>query len=324
MTRLLVIALLLVLVPAAARADDNRPLTVAVEQTGPGEYEASWKVPANLSAAMVPEVVPPRGCRADNSRRWTDALGFWGAARWRCDDPLAGGTIALDYPRTAVPLATIVRLRDAGGNEATLLGQPGEKRIAIPAVPADENLFLRFLRLGIEHILVGFDHLLFVAGLVFVAGTARRIAVTVTGFTVAHSITLALAALGLVTFPPGAVEAVIALSIVFLAVEVAKGPRDTLTWRRPVAVAASFGLIHGFGFAAVLGEIGLPQDGLVTALLAFNLGIEIGQAVFAAAVFAAFRLLARVPAIGRPAQVQRFAAYAVGILASYWMFDRLA
>ncbi len=319
----LLLAFLLALVPAAAMADDNRPLSVSLEEVSANTWEASWKVPANLSAAWVPDIAPPTGCSASAPRRWDDDLGFWRAERWTCEAPLAGKSIAIAYPAGAPPLATIVRMKRLIGQEQALLGQPGERSIAIPAVPADENLFLKFLRLGIEHIWTGIDHLLFVACLIFVAGTIRRTAVTITGFTISHSITLALAALGVVTFPPGAVEAVIALSIVFLAVEIAKGPRDTLTWRKPVFVAASFGLLHGFGFAAVLGEIGLPRDGMVTALLAFNLGIEIGQVIFAAVVFALLHALARAPALAHPPRVQRIAAYAVGILASYWMFDRI-
>jgi hypothetical protein len=323
--RLLLLALVLVLVPSVARADDNRPLSVTLDETKPNEWDMRWRVPANLSAAMVPEVTIPHGCEPlGASRRWSEDLGFWGGVRFSCDGPIAGKSFTLDYPRGTPPLATIVRLHPAKGEEETILGQPGEMTVAIPAKPADENLFLRFVRLGIEHIWGGIDHLLFVAGLIFIAGTWRRTAVTITGFTISHSITLALAALGLVTFPPGAVEAVIALSIVFLAVEIAKGPRDTLTWRRPVFVAASFGLLHGFGFAAVLKQVGLPQEGLVTALFSFNLGIEIGQVLFAALIFTVLHLLARLPALQHPQRVQRIAAYAVGILASYWMFDRIS
>ncbi|WP_305097902.1 HupE/UreJ family protein [Croceibacterium aestuarii] len=324
MIRFLWLALLLALIPGAARADDNRPLAMTLDEGKPGEWDMRWRVPANLAAHMVPEASVPDGCEAlGPSRRWSDALGYWGGVRFRCGEPLAGKSIALAYPRSAPPLATIARLHPASGAEETILAQPGELAVAIPAHPAEENLFLRFLRLGVEHIWTGIDHLLFVAGLIFIAGTWRRTAVTITGFTISHSITLALAALGLMTFPPGAVEAVIALSIVFLAVEIAKGPRDTLTWRRPVFVAMSFGLLHGFGFAAVLGQIGLPKEGLVTALLAFNLGIELGQVIFAALVFAMLHVLARLPALGNPHRVQRIAAYCVGILASYWMFDRI-
>ncbi len=322
MSRALLVVLLVLAAPMA-RPDDNRPLVVTLQQVAPDSWEATRKLPANLPAEMLPRLVAPRGCTASAPRLWQDALGSWGAERWTCGMSLAGETLALAYPSDAPPLATIVRLMPAAGGEQTLLGQPGEKRIAMPAVAAQGKLFPRFLRLGVEHIWTGIDHLLFVAGLIFVAGTVRRTAVTITGFTISHSLTLALAALGVVTFPPGAVEAVIALSIVFLAVEIAKGPRDTLTWRRPVFVAASFGLLHGFGFAAVLGEIGLPREGLLTALLAFNLGIEIGQAVFAAAIFALLRAAARLPALAQPRRMQRIAAYAVGILACYWMFERI-
>jgi hypothetical protein len=318
------IVLLLVFATQAARADDNRPLVVSLEEVSPGTWEASRKLPANLVADWLPRVAAPRGCAVSAPRVWQDALGFWGAERWTCEGPIAGDALTIAYPGGAPPLATIVRVVHADGREETLLGQPGEKRIALPAVASAKNPFSRFLVLGVEHIWLGIDHLLFVAGLIFVAGTVRRTAVTITGFTLSHSLTLALAALGVVTFPPGAVEAVIALSIVFLAVEIAKGPRDTLTWRRPVFVAASFGLLHGFGFAAVLGEIGLPREGLVAALLAFNLGIEIGQVLFAAVILALLQAMARLPALADPQRVRRIGAYAVGILASYWMFDRLS
>jgi hydrogenase/urease accessory protein HupE len=317
------LCVLLALLPAAARADDNRPLSVTLEEVAPNTWEASRKLPVNLPADVLPRVAAPRGCTVSAARKWQDALGSWGSERWTCSGPLAGETLTIAYPGSAPPLATIVRIIHADGHDETLLGQPGEKRIAIPLVASQGSPFIKFLLLGVEHIWTGIDHLLFVAGLIFVAGSVRRTAVTITGFTLSHSLTLALAALGVVTFPPGAVEAVIALSIVFLAVEIAKGPRDTLTWRRPVFVAASFGLLHGFGFAAVLGEIGLPREGLLTALLAFNLGIEIGQVVFAAAVFALLHALVRRTALANPQRVQRIAAYGVGILASYWMFNRI-
>ena len=317
------VLLLCAALPTAAWADDNRPLLITVSETGATSYDVSWKIPPNLSAAVVPQITPPTGCGQSAPRSWSDATGFRAAAHWQCKRALAGTAIAIRYPNGGPPLATILRLRGQDGSEQTLLGQPGETRIKIPQVPAEGNLFLKFFRLGIVHIWTGFDHLLFVACLIFVAGTIRRTAVTITGFTISHSITLALASLGLVTFPPGAVEAVIALSIVFLAVEIAKGPRATLTWRQPVFVAASFGLLHGFGFAAVLAEVGLPRENLALALLAFNLGIEFGQIAFASVIFTLLYLLARLPAIGHPQRLQRIAGYSVGILASYWLFNRL-
>ena len=187
--------------------------------------------------------------------------------------------------------------------------------------------------LGVEHIWIGIDHLLFVACLLFIAGTTRRLLITITGFTVAHSITLALSALELVRIPTPPVEAAIALSVVFMAWEIVKGNKDSLTWRYPVAVSSSFGLLHGLGFAAVLRDIGLPQVELPTALLFFNIGVEIGQVLFVLALLLAFYLI-------RPVLIRVFSTarelsmhwttlttpvgYVVGSLASYWMIDRVA
>ena len=229
MIRWLFLCLALVIVPVVARADDNRPLTLLAEEVSPDQWEVSWKIPGNVPSAYRPVVAPPENCTASAQRQWEDALGFWAGALWRCDAPLAGMALSIAYPRGAPALATIARIKHLDGSEETLLGQPGERVIAIPAVAVEENLFLKFLRLGVEHIWLGFDHLLFVAGLIFIAGTWRRILATITGFTIAHSITLALSALDLVRLPVRAVEVTIALSIVFLAVEIAKGRRDTLT-----------------------------------------------------------------------------------------------
>lgn len=143
---------------------------------------------------------------------------------------------------------------------------------------------------------------------------------TITGFTIAHSITLALSALDMVRLPIAAIESAIALSIVFLAIEIVKGPRDTLTWRRPLVVSGSFGLLHGFGFAAVLREIGLPQAGLVQGLFAFNVGIELGQILFAAVLISILAAVRRIPVGGlRVDLAQRLAGYAIGVTSSFWL-----
>jgi hypothetical protein len=315
---------LLLALPFAARADDNRPLVLQVSEDA-GTALLRWKIQPDLDASQAPMLEPPAGCtRAQATRAWSDELGHWRETRWHCDGGLAGRTIAIVFPATAPPLATIARLSLGGADDlATVLLRPGEHQLRIPVLREPRNVFAEFLRLGLEHVWRGVDHLLFIAGLIFIARTPRRVLATVTGFTLAHSLTLALAALGILRLPVRAIEAVIALSIILLAVEIVRGPRDTLTWRRPVAVAGSFGLLHGLGFAAVLQETGLPQQGLATALLAFNLGIEAGQLLFAAPVLLVFALLGRLAA--RPAQagVQRIAGYAVGVLASYWMFARL-
>jgi len=323
LTRLLAALLLICALAAPARADDNRPLTVRIVEEAAFAYRVTWKLPVNVEPRHLPALAAPARCEARDDKTWSDPLGHWREQLWRCRAALEGGAIAIEYPAANPGLATIARLRFTGEDEQTLLLQPQDTVLAIPAREQSRGVFVDFLVLGVEHIWLGIDHLLFVAGLTFIARTWRRVLLTVTGFTVAHSLTLALAALDLVRLPVRAIEAAIALSIVFLAVEIAKGPRDTLTWRRPVAVAASFGLLHGFGFAAVLREIGLPTEGLVTALLAFNLGIEAGQALFATVLLALIAFVGRFGRSGHGATARKLAGYAVGTIACYWMFERL-
>jgi hydrogenase/urease accessory protein HupE len=189
-----------------------------------------------------------------------------------------------------------------------------------------------YLALGVRHILEGYDHLLFLVCLMLIAGTGRRILITITGFTIAHSLTLALSALGLVHVPVAPVEAAIALSIVFLALEIVRGDRASLSYRYPIAVSSSFGLLHGFGFAAVLGETGLPQTEIPAALLFFNLGVELGQLIFVVGMILVYQLarLGMRTTAGTDLPLDRLrpwevpAAYAVGILASFWMIQRVA
>ncbi len=234
--------------------------------------------------------------------------------------------MSIDYPLANPRLATIGRLHFSGAATQTILLQPNESVLTIPAEEeiGERAIFPEFIQLGFEHIWEGLDHLLFVAGLIIIAGTWRRILVTVTGFTIAHSVTLAAASLELVHLPIRAVETVIALSIIFLAVEIVKARKTTLTWRRPLAVSVSFGLLHGFGFAAVLGEVGLPQEGLLTALLAFNIGIELGQVIFAGVLFCVGSLLLRLKLLQERAQwLRKIAGYGLGIIASFWLIERL-
>jgi hydrogenase/urease accessory protein HupE len=189
-----------------------------------------------------------------------------------------------------------------------------------------------YLRLGVEHILFGFDHLLFVLALVILVRGWRRVAVTVTAFTIAHSITLAAATLGFVNVPGPPVEAAIALSIMLVSVEIlnARGGKPSLTARLPWLVAFSFGLLHGFGFAGALAEVGLPQHAIPVALLFFNLGVEIGQLAFVAAVLTAGGLFRTAMALRlEPAPLRRtvnrldvIAAYAIGTVAAFWLIER--
>ncbi|MGE5722982.1 MAG: HupE/UreJ family protein, partial [Sphingomonadales bacterium] len=187
-----------------------------------------------------------------------------------------------------------------------------------------------YLKLGFDHIWSGLDHLLFVAGLMILAGSIRRVLVAVTGFTIAHSITLSLSALGLIHVPIPPVEAMIALSILFLAREIARPTPDGLARRFPILVSSSFGLLHGLGFAAALREIGLPRTETAVGLLFFNVGVEIGQILFIGAASASFlalraalRALPPIP-LPRAIETTTLAGYALGIPAAWWFLSRVA
>jgi hydrogenase/urease accessory protein HupE len=201
---------------------------------------------------------------------------------------------------------------------------PGNASFVVAAVPDRWDVARSYFVLGVEHILTGYDHLLFVVALVLLLGKLGVVVRAATAFTVAHSLTLIGTTLGVIGLAQAPVEALIALSIVFLAVEVVKQdpavPR--LSERIPWVVAFGFGLIHGFGFAGALREIGLPEGDVPTALLTFNLGVEAGQLIIIAltlAVLAAVRRLA--PLAQRP--VRLAASYAIGITASFWFIQRL-
>ena len=325
MPRRVFAVVLCLLVSIGARADDSRPLTVIIAAQGDGVFGTTWKLPVNVEPRHLPNLVAPTGCEVARDRRsWSDALGYWAEEEWYCPNGLADSWIAIDYPFANPNLATIARVRSGDDAERTLFAPAQESRLLIPPDERSGNILVDFLVLGFEHIWKGLDHLLFVGGLIFIARTRRAVILTITGFTIAHSITLALSALDMVRVPVAAVESAIALSIVFLAVEIVKGPRDTLTWRRPVFVSGSFGLLHGFGFAAVLREVGLPQAGLLTGLFAFNVGIELGQVMFASVLMLLLAAVRRVPVGGPTASfAPRFAGYAIGVTSSFWLITRV-
>ncbi|HTG04999.1 MAG TPA: HupE/UreJ family protein [Bradyrhizobium sp.] len=226
----------------------------------------------------------------------------------------------------------LVRIESLEGAIQTERLSPTKTSFIIQAVPGSGEVAATYLRLGVEHILFGFDHLLFVLALVVLVREWRRVAVTVTAFTVAHSITLAAATLGFVNVPGPPVEATIALSIMLVSVEIlnARRGKPSVTTRLPWLVAFSFGLLHGFGFAGALAEVGLPQHAIPVALLFFNVGVEVGQLIFVAVVLSLIRLLLHAASqLLEPALVQRTfdrldvtVAYTIGVVAAYWLVER--
>lgn len=325
MVKTLLAALCLTLIAALpAEAHESRPLYIEVVEETAEDYTIRWRTPPSVPVFNAPEVSVREACTAQGPERRT--MGIGGPvveARYRCAAGLGGATLEIAYPKFNPSVASLLRLTWADGETRTILAGPKETAIVIPEPETTTGIARQYLSLGVGHILEGYDHLLFLACLLFIAGTGRRIIIAVTGFTLAHSLTLALAALGVVRIPVPPVEAAIALSIVFLAVEIARDRRDTLAWRFPVAVSSSFGLLHGLGFAAVLAEIGLPQTEIVPALLFFNLGVEIGQLMFVGAVILVVVLAPKGLKAMVQGRIERPVAYIVGSLAAFWMAERV-
>jgi hydrogenase/urease accessory protein HupE len=324
MARLLLLLAVVLGIVAPAAAHDSRPVVVSIEQQAD---EALFKlrrvVPPSVPVFNLPQIVMPAGCEAAGGQADGDL------SLYRCADGVAGRELAIAYPKFNPSLSTMVRVAWTSGETRSIVVPPDQLTVMIPDAETPAGVAGQYFWLGVEHILIGYDHLLFLACLLLIAGTFRRVLITITGFTLAHSVTLALAALDVVRVPVPAVEATIALSIVFLATEIARPRRDTLTWRYPVLVSSAFGLLHGFGFAAVLGEIGMPQTEVPLALLFFNIGVEAGQLLFIAAVMplillAGWFVRKKDVSSSTVLGIERPVAYAVGILASYWMIERIA
>jgi hydrogenase/urease accessory protein HupE len=211
------------------------------------------------------------------------------------------------------------------GTETTAVAHPSKPWIEVIAQRSAWQVAWDYTVLGVDHILSGFDHLTFVLALLLIVSGARRLLITVTSFTLAHSITLAAATLGVLWVPGPPVEAVIALSILFLASELVKVNRGlpSLTARYPWIVAFTFGLLHGFGFAGALADIGLPQHEVPLALLMFNVGVELGQLLFIAGILAMVLLLRRLRREW-PVWIRQVPAYGIGGIAAFWLIERVA
>jgi hydrogenase/urease accessory protein HupE len=327
----LVALLALGLLPESLAAHEVRPGYLQINEIEPGAYDVLWKVPARGELRLALYARLPPACTGAS-----DAGSFVGGAfitRWRarCPDGLVGQRISIDG-LAATRTDVLVRISHLASATQTARLTPDTPYVDVAASPTRLDVARSYLVLGIEHILLGIDHLLFVLGLLLLVGNAKRLVVTVTAFTVAHSITLAAATLGFVNVPQAPVEAVIALSVMFVAVEILRTAqqRTSLTARLPWLVAFVFGLLHGLGFAGALREIGLPQTDIPIALLFFNVGVEVGQLAFIAAVVAALAILARLTASrhgeGGLVRAERLAraplAYLIGCTAAYWTIDR--
>jgi hydrogenase/urease accessory protein HupE len=326
----LVVVALVVATMVPARADEFKPAYLQLTQLDRETYDVLWKIPA-IDESTTLKVKPqfPNGTEALMNVRSTFSRGIT-VQRWRIRVPhgLDGKVISfsqLSETRIDV-LARLVRLDGTVQLERIL---PMHPSFLGKRSPGPLEVVRTYTILGIEHILSGFDHLLFVLALVLLVQGTRRLLVTITAFTAAHSLTLAGATLGWVHVAGPPVEASIALSIVFVASEIVhtRQGRYSVTQHYPWLLAFTFGLLHGFGFAGALAEVGLPQSSIPIALLFFNVGVEIGQLLFVGAVLAvitAGRRVGQRVRLSQPAWLWRIAPYAIGALASFWLVERVA
>ena len=313
MKRWSLITSLLILLGAwsvAARAHDLTIAEMEVRQLAPGEFTWQWTVSGNLPPGEDLKPVWPEGCNAEEYLLHCAAAGLRGT--------LTMEGIGKHYS------AAIVKVFWLDGEMRAYTMTSAQPAVHLSGSGDDargwSEVAATYTILGIEHILTGYDHLLFVLALLFLVGFNRRLLWTITAFTVAHSVTLALSALGWLTLRAAPVEATIALSIVLVAGE-AMHKEATLSRRFPAVVAFLFGLVHGLGFAGALKEIGLPQNHLSVALLTFNVGVELGQVLVIAVAYAVYRTLAGWP---RLVLARLPALYAIGSVAAYWSIGRVA
>jgi len=281
-----------------------------------------WRTPRMRPAGGALEPVLPEGCAPRGEAAVEREEGSL-VARWEVACPaegLVGRSVAvrgLEESQSSV----LLRVDLADGRSLRQVLRSGQASRVIPARTRARDVARDYVRMGAAHIAGGLDHLAFVLGLVLLVPAGRRLLATITAFTAGHSLTLALAALGHLRIPPAPAEALIAASILAVAVELARP--GGAGRRHSVGLAAGFGLVHGLGFAGALAQVGLPDGEIPLALAAFNVGIELGQLAFVAGLLALGALAARVP---RPpgVRLQLVPAYAIGGLAAFWLWERIA
>jgi hypothetical protein len=325
MKRYLLLLLFLLLPTTTALADEFRPALLEITETEPGSFAITWKTPLTRGQRLALEPILPEALEQlgpTSTRRVGDSL--VDQSRWRGDtETLVGASIGIRGLRST-PIDVIIQLDLLDGSEHSAILRSNTPDWTVPARATAWTVAASYWKIGTIHILEGLDHLLFVLALILIVPGWWMLVKTITAFTLAHSVTLALATLGVVNMPGPPTEAVIALSIVFLASEIihSREGRITLTERAPWLVSLSFGLIHGLGFAGALSEVGLPESDIPLALLMFNVGVETGQLMFVGVVVAIRELLRR--PFNWPREGGRIMPYAIGGIASFWFIQRIS
>lgn len=327
MKSFLAIALLLICIGPydGALAHELQPGTLEIRQLTTERYELAWRAPIyygkpHPATLQLPDtwktIGEPTVRQLSDSHLYRRIVAVPGGK-------IDGSVIRFDGLEATIT-DVFVRIAWLDGNQTTAMARPNQPWFEIQGQRSAWQVAGDFTALGVDHILSGYDHLAFVLALLLIVSGWRRLLLTVTSFTLAHSVTLAAATLGLLWVPGPPVEATIALSILFLASELLKVNRGhpSMTARYPWIVAFVFGLLHGFGFAGALSEIGLPQNEIPIALLMFNVGVELGQLVFIAFVLVLISILRRIRGEW-PAWTQKLPAYGIGSLAAFWFIERI-
>jgi hydrogenase/urease accessory protein HupE len=317
-----ILAALAVFAATGADGHEVRPAYLRIQQTAEEQYDVLWRVPARGDLRLGIYVQLPGHCTAPAQPLAWYEEGTW-VERWTafCPGGLSGHRVEISGLSFTV-VDALARVERLDGTTQIQRLTPAEPGFAVTEAESWGQVARTYTMLGVEHILLGIDHLLFVLALLMLVPSLRTLFWTITAFTLAHSLTLAAATLGWVHVPQAPVEAVIALSILFVAMEIVhwRQGRPGVTRRWPWLVAFTFGLLHGFGFAGALSAIGLPEHAIPLALLFFNVGVELGQLLFIAAVFAVSLILKR---FTWPGWAWRVPVYAIGTMAAFWTIERI-
>lgn len=323
---MILLALFMALHTSTAHSDELRPVYIQLDQQTDSQWQLIWQASSRSTLGRNGEVILPESCQiVGNVNRSIIAGNVRRTSTVECSQDLVGqsiGLLGLEYSSTDA----LVRIAPINAELLTMRLTPSapQAQIEPPSDSVINNVALTYTVIGVEHIVFGFDHLLFVLALVLLLKGWKTIAIAVTAFTLSHSITLVGTTLGAFSLPSRPVEAIIALSIVFLAAEILKSKPNQLrlSEQYPWLVAFAFGLLHGFGFAGALADIGLPSNDRPLALFAFNLGVELGQLVIVAIALLVLNLMRKYTAqMLRPTKVAM--AYGIGIISTFWLIERV-
>ena len=311
---------------SAAFADDSQPGYLELKETTANRYSVIWRNPKLVNQQVTMSLQFPAGVKNLTKPVLRELPGA--TVERRLIETDAQGLIGKRIAINGLPLSNtdvLVRIEFANGASSTALLKPAQPWLVVKGPRSAGQVVWDYTVLGVEHILSGFDHLLFVLALLLIVSGTRRLLVTITAFTLAHSITLAAATLGVLWVPGPPVEATIALSILFLASELVKVNRGqpSLTATYPWIVAFTFGLLHGLGFAGALADVGLPQHEIPLALLMFNVGVELGQVLFVAVILAFVFVLQRLR-MNWPVWSRQVPAYGIGAMSAFWFIERIS